>query len=464
MQFKRELPTLYGVDSKGKNRMWKCWVVGDTIFREHGLVNGKKILSERQFEGKSIGKKNETTPEEQAWMEANKEWVAHISKEYAPHPNDKEGQKLVNLMDNVTKKTGGSNVNAVAAISKETKVKNLSRKKEDTLMVDEIQGGAIIPMKAQPWELVDEADPYSVASKVAKYFSTTEGKGKSLVLKPTPFYGQWKLDGFRCRVMVQKDGIVMTSNSGKQFPHFSNLRKSISEWLENVDKTELLDGLDGELYAPQIIGTDGKALSDDARFSMISSICGLARSVPHELEDQLEFHCFDLFDKSGTIDQVARFKHRDNVFKKLPKTCKNIIKVETRILDAVRQVVEFHGESAEKGYEGVILRTFSLKYRPGTRSPELRKFKLFKDEEYEIVDCKVDKGVELQHFTWILKTEDGKEFSAKPMGTKEEKLEWYANRKSHIGKFITVKFQEFSDDGIPRFPIAKGFRSGKGTD
>lgn len=466
----RTLPALYSVDSKGKDRVWKCWVIENTIYREHGLVTGKKILSERTFEGKSIGKKNETSPTEQAWMEANKEWVSHTVKEYRPAADDKEGMKMLKNLEETTKKTGGSNVNAVAAISGGAqKTKVLSRKKEDTNMADEVEGGTVLPMKALEWELTDSSDPYSVAPKVEKYFSTLSGKGKAMKMESTPFFGQCKLDGWRCRIMIQtvSNGpeIVMTTNSGKQYRWFTELRVAALEWLNKCSADDILDGLDGELYAMQLYNSDGTAIPEDARFSNVSSICGVSRSNPHELENQIQFHCFDLFDKSGTLTQVERFKHRDALFKKLPKAYKDkIIKVDTRILNNVKEVVDYHGECAEQGYEGCILRTFGMKYRPGTRNPEMRKFKLFKDAEYEIIGFKLDKGVSLEQFVFLLKTEDGKEFSAKPMGSKDEKIGWYTNRKDHVGKFVTVKFQEFSEDGVPRFPIAKSFRAGVGTD
>lgn len=482
MQAKKELPSLYKLDAKGKQRIWKCWVIGETVYREYGPVDGKKIIAERTFDTKSPGNKNETTPEEQAWKEANKEWVQNINRGYLPDENDKKGQILLKNLKNAVKETG-NNVNAVAAISKETKTKTITRKKEDTNMVNEVHCGDVIPMKAQTWELDDDSDPYSVSQKVEKYFSALTGKGKSMKLESTPFLAQPKLDGWRCRVMIQnvvklcncgsenhdhaegnKHEIVLTTNSAKQYRWFSKLRKELLEWLTLCDKSDILDGLDGELYTPTLFDLNGNEISSDARFATISSICGVARSNPHELEDQIQFHCFDLIDVSGTFTQVERFEKRDKLFKKLPKNFVNIIKVETVVFDCVEKVVDYHGECAEKGYEGCIMRTFGLKYKPGTRSPELRKFKLFKDAEYKIVGCKLDKGVAQEQFVWVLVTEDGKEFSAKPMGTREEKIQWYADRKKHIGKYATVKFQDFSEDNIPRFPIFKSFRTGPSVD
>jgi hypothetical protein len=64
----------------------------------------------------------------------------------------------------------------------------------------------------------------------------------------------------------------------------------------------------------------------------------------------------------------------------------------------------------------------------------------------------------------VIKTENGDEFNCKPIGSKAEKIEWYKKRKDFVGKFITVKYQELSSDGIPRFPIGKSMRSGVGVD
>ena len=467
----RNLAPLFKVDTTGKNRTWRCWVVSSTLHREYGVVDGKMIVSERTFTGTNIGRSNETTPKEQAWKEANKEWTAHIDKGYAPDSDDDEGNKLAVTIAKEKKKTGGTNVNASAA-GGAAKIKNISRKLKDTCIVEGEIGTPIIPMKASVWELSDSTNPHSVQLKVAKHFSKVKGTGKNTVLSDTPFYGQEKYDGLRVRVYLvnrksKNPAIVMTSNSGKQFPYFHSLRKELLTWLLTCRDEDIGDGLDGELYCNDIIDENGKPISADARFSTLSSICGLSRSVPHVLEDQLQFWCFDVIDKSSTLTQVQRFEKRDALFAKYEK-CKFdsplVIKAPTTILNSISEVVKFHGECAEKGYEGIVLRTFTLKCKPGTRSMEMRKFKMFQDEEFEIVGCKLDKGVSQEHFVWVLVTENGDKFNSKPMGTREEKIEWYKNRKTHIGKFITVKFQEKTEDGIPRFPIAKAFRSGKGTD
>lgn len=54
--------------------------------------------------------------------------------------------------------------------------------------------------------------------------------------------------------------------------------------------------------------------------------------------------------------------------------------------------------------------------------------------------------------------EDGKTFDGRPACTMEERKNMWKNRKDYIGQRMTVKFQQFSDDGIPRFPVVLGIR------
>lgn len=456
----RTLPPLFAIDAKNKERVWKCWVIKNVVYREYGLVDGKKTNSNRVFEGKSIGKKNETTPENQAWAEANKEWVKHIDKEYKPRSNDTEGIILMKRVVEEKSKTGGHNINAGAALGSR-EVKNITESKTKKYIVsvnDDYK--SVIPMKAHTWELKDEQDPYSVHPKVSKYFS-----------KNPAFYGQPKLDGWRAIINIVGSDVIITSNSGKQYPWFSTLRTCIKEWLKGVED-QILDGLDGELYATQIKDERGNIISDEARFSTICSMCGLARSEPHILENQIQYHIFDLVDKSGKISQTERFKKLDALFGRFKNSSEfsksgkfsRLVQVPVKIIKSVNEVPKFHNEFSMLGYEGVVLRTFENYYKPGKRSNEMRKYKHFIDNEYEITGCKLDKGVDKEHFVWVLKTENGDEFSAKPKGTREEKNDWYDNSKKYIGKWMTVKFQEYSDDKIPRFPIAKEFRTGRGKD
>lgn len=446
-------PLLYKVDKNDQKREWECWVISNTLYRKYGLMDGKKVKSQRIFLGKNIGKSNETSPQEQAISEGMKEWTKQIDKEYLPLEDDTEGQKLLKKVLDEKNKTGGHNINtsAGAGIKKQ---KNIKRKIEETFIVENFQ--AIIPMKAHVWELENENDPKSVKPKVLKYFTDKK--------EPTSFYGQPKLDGWRAIVSIKNDQIVITSNSGKQYPFFKDLRRDFKKLFDSFTSDFQIDGFDGEIYNTEIYDKDGDYIPEDKRFSTICSICSLSRSEPHELESQIQFHVFDIVDKSGKLNQIERFKILDDIFGRVKCSKSMIVKVQTEIIDSYEKVPEYHDKFAAMGYEGIVLRSFDLLYQPGKRSNHMRKHKNFKDEEFEIVGAECDKGISVEHFTWILKNKNDLIFGAKPKGTREEKFEWYKNRKKYTGKYLTVKFQEYTETGVPRFPIAKNFRSSPGED
>ena len=446
------LPILFNLDKNGKERMWKIWVEDNVVHRLQGLVKGKKQPYEREYSGKNIGKKNETSPEEQAKQAAETMWTKQLDKGY--RPKCKEGKAMFARVQKARKDTGGHNINAGASI-RGRKGKNV--KKKDDCSVSDVQK-QIKPMKAGVWELADSSDPLSVLPKVMKYFDFDEG-----------IYLQYKLDGWRCaaRLQISSTGdieCVLTTNNGKQYPWFSDLRQQIIRFLAGRNPLAL-DGLDGEIYAHRIVGHDGTGMDDSARFSTISSICGVARSEPHEFENQIDFIVFDLIDLSGEHDQDSRFARLKKLFKRQPPNTEHIKMCTTRTANLLEEVIEFHNEAAQDGYEGVILRARDLKYTQ-KRTLKMRKYKNFIDREYSIVDVEKDDGVDDEYFVWVCEDSDiidpntGKHirFKAKPMGSREDRVFWYENYLEYLGMPLTVKFQEYSEEGIPRFPIGVGIR------
>jgi len=55
------LPVLYHIDKKGKERLWRVWVVGDTVHWISGLSDGKKQKYQRVYKGVNKGRSNATT-------------------------------------------------------------------------------------------------------------------------------------------------------------------------------------------------------------------------------------------------------------------------------------------------------------------------------------------------------------------------------------------------------------------
>lgn len=76
-----ELNTLYKKNNTDGLQQWRIWVEGSTIIIEYGQVGGKLQRAEDTIKvGKNIGKKNETTPEQQAQAEAVSKWELQKNK------------------------------------------------------------------------------------------------------------------------------------------------------------------------------------------------------------------------------------------------------------------------------------------------------------------------------------------------------------------------------------------------
>ena len=87
-------PTLYKKTSTGKIQQWKIWTKGNVIFSESGQVDGKKIpTSDTIKAGKNVGKKTETTPAEQAALEAEAKYKKQLKKGYVHSIKDAEAGK-----------------------------------------------------------------------------------------------------------------------------------------------------------------------------------------------------------------------------------------------------------------------------------------------------------------------------------------------------------------------------------
>lgn len=77
------LSKLYKKDSKGKIREWSVYVDSNSYWTVTGQKDGKMITHLPKYTvGKNIGKSNETTPNEQAVLEALSHWQKRVDKGY----------------------------------------------------------------------------------------------------------------------------------------------------------------------------------------------------------------------------------------------------------------------------------------------------------------------------------------------------------------------------------------------
>lgn len=77
-----ELPLLFHEAKKGTIYQWRIWTDGAEIVTEYGQINGAKVIARKIAEAKNVGRANETTPEQQALLEAKSMWQAKVDRKY----------------------------------------------------------------------------------------------------------------------------------------------------------------------------------------------------------------------------------------------------------------------------------------------------------------------------------------------------------------------------------------------
>ena len=79
-----ETKLLYGLDKSGKYKVWSIWTEGHELYIMHGSENGKMQTKCENIQGKNIGRANETTPAQQAELEAESRYKKQLDKGYRP--------------------------------------------------------------------------------------------------------------------------------------------------------------------------------------------------------------------------------------------------------------------------------------------------------------------------------------------------------------------------------------------
>jgi DNA ligase-1 len=139
-------------------------------------------------------------------------------------------------------------------------------------------------------------------------------------------------------------------------------------------------------------------------------------------------------------------------------TPSRVFGVETVIVKTVNEMKEAHNEYVKEGYEGIMIRDPCGVYEPNKRSKYLQKYKEFMEDEFVITGFHDGEGIDKDAVIWNCVTKEGRMFSVKPKSTFEERKRIFKEADTYIGKLLTVVFQEYSPDGIPRFPVGKAIR------
>jgi DNA ligase 1 len=249
-----------------------------------------------------------------------------------------------------------------------------------------------------------------------------------------PLYSQPKLDGLRCVATPRQ----VMSRKWKPFSTLEHIRAAVAQLCE--EHKNIL-ALDGEMYSHE--------LKD--KFEEIVSIVKQPKATAEDIERAkklVQYHVYDYVDVDPTLTFEQRTANLNRYIKKLDR--KYFKFVETELVTTRADLDALFEEYYAQGYEGQMIRVPASKYEQ-KRTSNLLKRKEFIDEEFEIVGYKDGKGSRTNCITLRVVTEDGKEFDSVPKGSVEYLQKLWDNRDKLIGLKATIKFQNYSDDGIPRF-------------
>jgi ATP-dependent DNA ligase len=195
---------------------------------------------------------------------------------------------------------------------------------------------------------------------------------------------------------------------------------------------------DGELYA------HGLSFQENTRL--------IKKYRPGETEKVI-YHIYDVISELPFIDRYA-------LAKGIVDASTNCVLVPTFKVNDEDDLNRLHKQFLSEGYEGSILRWGDEGYKVNGRSSHLLKYKDFLDETYKVVDVEPsDKNPE--QGTVICQNDKGDRFGCGMKFSHAERELILLDKDLYIGQMAEVRFFEYTDGGIPRFPVCVGFRIDK---
>lgn len=176
------------------------------------------------------------------------------------------------------------------------------------------------------------------------------------------------------------------------------------------------------------------------------------------VSENLMYYVYDIVDESMT------FEERSILLQQLVNDAANpsVEKVANVSIVDEDHMKRVHAifTTQENPYEGTMIRNWDSKYEINQRSNGLQKYKSFLDDEFKIVGVIEGDGSFKGCAIFVCETEDGKtQFNCTPEGSTEIRKEYFQQRDLLIGQWLTIRYQELSEDKVPLFPVGVSVRN-----
>lgn len=260
---------------------------------------------------------------------------------------------------------------------------------------------------------------------------------KRLAKYNKPYIVQPKLDGERCRAVLEDDVWVLYSSTGEEINSVPHINRVLQR---RTDQGQLnYTELDGELYR------HGQS------FEAIHSV--VSRKVNMHPESYLmDFHIFDI--PSIATTQAMRTK----LVMDCIESSGAVKTVPSQLAHSVEDVIELLGEYTTQGFEGIMIREpYNQTAYERKRSVWMMKFKPKRHDDYQIVGFQEELSIHGEPKNslgaFIVEDDYHATFKVGSGFTAEQRRDYWIRRHELLGRMLRVAYQHTTVNGIPRFPV-----------
>ncbi len=278
-----------------------------------------------------------------------------------------------------------------------------------------------------------------------------EKTAKKVNLRDQTWMVSRKLDGVRCLVVVDENGVATSfSRSGKQF---ETLRK-VEEEIEALDIRNVV--FDGEMCS-----VDAEGNEDFQR--MMKEI----RRKDHTVENGLyqAFDMIDLADFQSGVSEDTLLTRLSRLQDTIPEDAKFLSVLYQERVEDEDHLQKWRQDSQNAGWEGLMLR-LDTTYK-GKRSKDVLKVKTMHDAEYRVKDVAYGpfryvqdgKEIEEEMLSAVMIEHKGNQVRVGSGFTIEQRQHFLQHPEDILNKVVTVQYfeesQNQSGEYSLRFPVLK---------
>lgn len=312
---------------------------------------------------------------------------------------------------------------------KTCKPKNVGKSNESTAeqqALSEMESKIAEKLKEDYFRTLEEAQNTEVILPMLAH--SYEDHAKKITWELNHTFVQPKLDGMRALGYTGPDAklVSRTGSLIETMPH-------IIDALKQLPAGTILDG---ELYA------HGKTFQENMK---------LIKKYRGPESEEVKYHVYDAVSKEPFIERVYAM-----LFFAQSKHVEIVPTIPVKDFEVLKKI---HAENIKEGYEGTMIRWGNAPYKVNGRSEHLLKYKDFKDMTLTVID--VVPSEQRPEWGQPVFELNGKRFSSGMRYSHEERKDWLLNKQNYIGKTAELRFFEFTDDGLPRFPVCCGLRLDK---